>query len=423
MSILIDRRLNPRHRSAVNRQRFVQRYKEHIKKAVTDMVAERSITDMEKGGKVNIPVKDISEPSFRHASGGDRETVHPGNREFVPGDKVARPSGGSGEGGGEPGEGESTDSFVFTLSKEEFMNIFFDDLELPRLSRTVIGSTKATKRVKAGYNINGTPTNLSVARSMRQAKARHVALGGATRRKLKEARAELDRLLLADAPHQQITALKDEILRLERKLGRIPFIDTLDLRYHHRVAVPTPISRAVMFCLMDVSASMDEVKKDLAKRFFALLYMFLNRKYESVDVVFVRHTDDAEEVDEETFFYDAKSGGTVVLSALELAGKIIEARYPLDQWNIYLAQASDGDAFGNDATESRDYLNGMLLPKCRYYAYIEIVDPESASSSSSRLWEAYESLGSCGGAFAMKQVSERREIYPVLHDLFKRESA
>ena len=107
-----------------------------------------------------------------------------------------------------------------------------------------------------------------------------------------------------------------------------------------------------MFCLMDVSASMDEDKKDLAKRFFTLLYLFLTRKYGEVDLIFIRHTDDAEEVDEETFFHDTRSGGTVVYSALELADKIRTERYA-SGWNVYAAQASDGDAFGADPAQER----------------------------------------------------------------------
>ena len=136
----------------------------------------------------------------------------------------------------------------------------------------------------------------------------------------------------------------------------MPFLDEIDLRYRHRITVPQPIARAVMFCLMDVSASMDEEKKDLAKRFFTLLYLFLTRKYEKVDLVFIRHTEDAEEVDEERFFHDPQTGGTVVYSALELMHEIVQARYPSSAWNIYAAQASDGDAFGADPEKSRGFL-------------------------------------------------------------------
>ena len=100
MSVVIDRRLNDRNKSASNRERFMRRYKGHIKRAVSDMVAERSIRDMQRGGTVRIPTKDINEPKLRHGDGGDREMVLPGNREFNPGDKLRRPPSGGGEGNG-----------------------------------------------------------------------------------------------------------------------------------------------------------------------------------------------------------------------------------------------------------------------------------------------------------------------------------
>ena len=136
---LIDRRLNGNNKSAANRERFLRRYKEQLRKSVKDMIGERSITDMDKGGDVRIPARDIAEPRFRHGPGGDRELVHPGNREFVKGDTIKRPEGGAGGAGREPGADESVDDFVFSLSREEFLDIFFEDLELPRLTRNVLG--------------------------------------------------------------------------------------------------------------------------------------------------------------------------------------------------------------------------------------------------------------------------------------------
>jgi uncharacterized sporulation protein YeaH/YhbH (DUF444 family) len=176
-----------------------------------------------------------------------------------------------------------------------------------------------------------------------------------------------------------------------------------------------------MFCLMDVSASMSENKKDLAKRFFTLLYLFLTRKYEQVELVFIRHTDDAEEVDEQTFFHDTKSGGTVVYTALELMHAVCSARYPASTWNVYAAQASDGDAFGADVGRSGRFLREALLPLARYFAYIEI--PDAGDGRNSSLWAEYEPLAQEHGNFAMRRVSARDEIYPVFRDLFKKETA
>jgi uncharacterized sporulation protein YeaH/YhbH (DUF444 family) len=418
MSVIIDRRLNDRNKSAVNRERFIRRYKSHIQRAVSDMVAERSIKDMERGGEVNIPVKDISEPSFRHGAGGDRETVHPGNRKFQPGDKIERPRGGEGGGGkGEGGEGDGQDSFAFTLSREEFMQIFFDDLELPNMVRTTVGEIRENKLQRAGYTPQGAPTNLSVPRSLRNALGRKIALTARSRRRLHELQARQAELEAksprTEAEEAELGLIGAEMEMLKAKIDKVPFLEHLDLRYRHRVLVPQPMSQAVMFCLMDVSASMDENKKDLAKRFFTLLYLFLTRKYERVEVVFVRHTDDAEEVDEERFFHDPKTGGTVVLSALHLMHEIIEARFPATAWNIYGAQASDGDAFGADPEKSRGFLQDKLLPLCRHFAYVETTDEHSRLSTLAAAYRRIEAPH-----FAMREVTERRDIFPVFRGLF-----
>ncbi|MBI1394925.1 MAG: DUF444 family protein [Betaproteobacteria bacterium] len=422
MNRLVDRRLNGRNRSAVNRQRFIRRYKEHIRKSVKGMIAERSITDMVKGGDVKVPAKDLSEPEFRYGSGGDWESVHPGNREFLSGDRIPRPDGGGGGGSGsQGGPGESVDDFVFTLSREEFLSIFFDDLELPNMMRTAVAEADDKRLVRAGYVKEGTPSNLSVLRTMKSALGRRIALAGPIRDDLERAREDLEQARQADRPAGEIRGLEELVEELEARLARIPFLDEVDLRYRHRVAVPRPASRAVMFCLMDVSASMDERKKDLAKRFFTLLYLFLTRKYERVELVFIRHTDEAQEVDEEAFFYDPQSGGTVVFSALQLMDEICEARYPRSEWNIYAAQASDGDAFGADPAKSARFLHDALLPRTRYFAYIEC--PDEHQTGSSRLWVEYEAVADASRNFAMRRVFDPTEIYPVFRDLFRKDTA
>ncbi len=414
MSVIIDRRLNDRNKSATNRARFMRRYKAHIKQAVSDMVADRSIRDMERGGNVRIPTKDISEPRLRHGDGGDREFVLPGNKEFHPGDKLKRPSGqGEGQGQGDGGEGgEGEDSFQFALSREEFMTLFFDDLELPRMARTTVGNIYEMKPQRAGYTREGAPTNLSVGRTMRSALGRRIALSGGARRELAELEEQLER-----DPGLE-TELAPRMAELRARIARVPFLDDIDLRYRHRVMVPRPMSQAVMFCLMDVSASMDQHKKDLAKRFFTLLYMFLSRKYEHVEIVFIRHTDDADEVTEDQFFYDRKTGGTVVLSALQLMREIIDDRFSPSEWNIYGAQASDGDAFGADPEKSRGFLEEKLLPLVRYFSYVEV--SEQRSMRPSTLSASYGRIDH--ESFAMVRAVDHRDIYPVFRELFSSSS-
>jgi uncharacterized sporulation protein YeaH/YhbH (DUF444 family) len=411
MAHLIDRRLNDRGKSSVNRERFLRRYKTQVQEAVRRMVGERKLSDLEQGGEVRVPRKDVSEPAFNFGRVGDREHVLPGNREYVTGDRIPRPEGGNGGGGNasEGGDSDTQDDFVFQLSREEFMQIFFDDLELPRLARTEFGPSNSFKSIRHGFAKTGVPANLAVVRTMTQALARE-ALG------LQE------EFALATACGHAETAARvlASLDRLERRQDAIPFLDDPDMRYRNRVWRPEPIAKAVMFCLMDVSASMDETKKDLAKRFYALLYMFLTRKYEQVDLVFIRHTDDAEEVDEDTFFHDPRSGGTVVYSALELADEIRHERYATG-WNVYAAQASDGDAFGADPARSARFLREKLLPALRYYTYLELV-PDTSDPRPSTLWAEYERLAEETKTFAMKRASGRDQIYPVFRELFRKEA-
>ena len=115
---------------------------------------------------------------------------------------------------------------------------------------------------------------------------------------------------------------------MRRRWREIPFLDPIDVRFNRFEAVPKPITQAVMFCLMDVSGSMSEEMKDLAKRFFMLLYLFIQRRYRHVEIVFIRHTHHAEEVDEDTFFYSRETGGTVVSTAWKRCGGSSGSAFP-----------------------------------------------------------------------------------------------
>ena len=420
---IIDRRLSGKNKSIGNRERFLRRYKVQIKDAVKRAIDGRGIRDIERAEDVKIPKKDITEPVFHHGSGGVRDMVHPGNQDYVKGDRIERPKGGkgSGSGKGQAGDsGEGDDDFVFTLSKEEFMQVFFDDLALPHLVRTQLAETPEWKSHRAGYTSDGTPTNLHVVRSMRGAIGRRIAIGAAARRELRELQAEFDALLLAApigdaASSKRIAELEMRIALLRQRIGRIPYLDPIDLRFRSRVRVPVPTSKAVMFCLMDVSGSMDESRKDLAKRFFILLYLFLTRHYEKIDIVFIRHHTQAQEVDEQNFFHATETGGTVVSSALVLMEEIIRARYSPSEWNIYGAQASDGDNWHHDSGRCRELLNDKLLPLTRYFAYVQVADEEQ------NLWQEYAQLVGVQPHFAMRKATEASQIYPVFRDLFRKE--
>lgn len=422
MSYVIDRRLNGKNKSTVNRQRFLQRYRGHIKKAVEEAVGRRSITDMEHGEQISIPGRDIDEPILHHGRGGRQTIVHPGNKEFVAGERIPRPQGGGGgQGAGQASNsGEGMDDFVFQITQEEFLDFMFEDLELPNLVKRHLAGTDTFKTVRAGISNEGNPSRINIIRTLRSAHARRIALSGSSRAKLREIKAELARLKLEEpANFTDIQAAEEEIERLSARIHRVPFLDTFDLKYNLLVKHPNPSSKAVMFCLMDVSGSMTQSTKDIAKRFFILLYLFLKRNYDKIDVVFIRHHTSAKEVDEEEFFYSRETGGTIVSSALKMMQEIMAERYPANEWNIYAAQASDGDNWNDDSPICRDILVNQIMPFVQYFTYVEITPREHQA-----LWYEYNQVAEAfGDSFAQQQLVTAGDIYPVFRELFQRRMA
>ncbi|WP_434359575.1 YeaH/YhbH family protein [Parasalinivibrio latis] len=422
MAHFIDRRLNGKNKSTVNRQRFLRRHQRQIKEAIADAVNKRSITDVESGESITIPSRDISEPIFHQGKGGQREAVHPGNDQFVPGDRIERPPGGGGGGAGEgqaSPDGEGQDDFVFTITKDEYLDLLFEDLELPNLKQNQQKQLVKYKTHRAGFTANGVPANIAIVRSLQNSLARRTAMTAGKRRQLRELEAELEQLRNTEpARPLEEKRVSEEIQALRDKISSVPFIDTFDLRYKNYERRPQPSSQAVMFCLMDVSGSMDQATKDMAKRFYILLYLFLTRTYKNVEVVFIRHHTQAKEVDEHEFFYSQETGGTIVSSALRMMDDIVRERYPSNEWNIYAAQASDGDNWADDSPGCRELLQERILPLTRYYAYIEIT-----RRAHQTLWREYEALAEEFDNFAMQNIRSVEDIYPVFRELFKKQVA
>ena len=422
---IIDRRRDPGGKSLANRQRFIRRARALVKRAVREASAKRSIKDAGKGGDIVVPSDGVHEPVLRRGShGGKREYVLPGNKKYIQGDGIPRPEE-EGGGGGPAADGEGEDDFRFALSDEEFLDLFLEDLELPDLAkRQVLGVDELEPR-RAGYKSSGPPAALSVQRTMRNSLSRRIALKRPKPEETEAAKAKVATLEAA-GESAELSAAKAELDRMNRRMRLVPFIDPLYVRYRRFEQAPRPTARAVMFCLMDVSGSMDEHMKDLAKRFYSLLYLFLGRRYKRVDVVFIRHTHEAREVDEETFFHSRESGGTVVSTALEEMARIVQERYPANQWNIYAAQASDGDNLPMDNANTVALLREVILPMCQYYAYLEVghgSDEPGHSSDPTSLWRAYELVIGGDVPMAMRKVGHRRDIYPVFRELFQKRDA
>ena len=430
---LIDRRLNPKDKSLGNRQRFLRRARAQIKEAVNRTVSERKVADVAGGETVSIPSKGIAEPRLRHdANSGRREGVLPGNKEFLTGDKIPKPQGGGGQGNGKEGaaEGSGDDEFEFALSREEFLELFFEDLELPDLVKTDLNEIYAEKSRPAGFTTSGSPSAIDVRRTMRNGLGRRLALMRPRLRELEALEAEVAELEsrnpASETDRDRLAVLRKQVEGIKRKRRAVPFIDPIDVRFRHRQPQPEPNTKAVMFCLMDVSGSMGEREKDLAKRFFILLYLFLQRRYEHIDIVFIRHTHEAQEVDEDTFFHSRETGGTVVSTALDEMLKIVRARYPNKEWNIYAAQASDGENYSGDSERCVTMLNDELMPLCQYYAYVEILDERETGlfmnpGTGAALWRNYQEVSGAWPNFEMKRVASPGDIYPVFRELFAKQ--
>lgn len=433
MPNFIDRRLNPKDKSLGNRQRFLRRAREELKRAINERIKSGKIGTADQDQIIPIPRKGIGEPTFQRAPhSGRREEVLPGNKTFGTGDRIPRPAAGSGKGSDPSSSGDGEDDFQFALSREEVLDLFFEDLELPDLVKLNLKEVVTFRPRRAGYTMSGNPTSISVGRTMFNSFGRRIALRRPKQSEIDEIAAELLKLegerRPSAATQQRIAVLREQHATLARRRKLIPYIDPIDIRFNRFEPQPVPNANAVMFCLMDVSGSMGEREKDLAKRFFVLLHLFLKRRYEKTDIVFIRHTHEASEVDEDTFFYSTQSGGTVVSTALDEMLRVIRERYPAKDWNIYAAQASDGDNIPNDSERCVSILDNTLMRLCQYYAYVEIIDERESemfrhADNGTSLWNAYREVSAAWPNFEMTRIAKPSDIYPVFHELFAKAPA
>jgi uncharacterized sporulation protein YeaH/YhbH (DUF444 family) len=420
MSIsIIDRRKNPKGKSSDNRQRFLKRVEGQIKKALPEIVKGTNVKDLTTSSdKIKVPIKGISEPQFTYdKDSGNKKYVHPGNKEYVVGDKIEKPKGGGGKGNGRQGSNDPSvteDEFTITISREEFLDYFFSDLELPDMVKKHLNSIVDWKRKRAGYSSYGNPSRLNVVRSYKNSMARRMATNIFFDKKIKE----IEDKLLANPTDDERIILQKELDRLKKMKLTVSFMEEVDLQYNNFETYPVPTTCAVMFCIMDISGSMGEKEKDISKRFFMLLYMFLTKQYQKIEIVFIRHHTEAKEVTEEEFFNSRESGGTIVYPALKLMDKIIKERYD-QNWNIYAAQASDGDVWNKtDADDCYKILNTELLNKIQYMVYIEV-----CRTSDGDLWENYKLLSKNRNNFEVGKISEVSGIWKVFQDFFKKKVA
>lgn len=430
MSItIVDKRKLTRDRTTENRQRFLKRIKATIKEQLPKIIGQRSLRDVDKsGGRIRVNRKTISEPFIHHGEGGNVDRVLPGNDEYVEDDLIQKPSGGGAGGPGGTRGDDGEDDFVVDLSREEFLKYFFEDLELPDMLQTEISKIYETKRINAGFQTEGSPNRLSVERSYRQSLGRRITLRSSIEKKIEKLKQGLAELIqdrteasILEPSTEELSVIA-EIARLEKKKKNLPLFEEMDLRYHLSVIQELPITHATMVMIMDNSGSMGVKEKTIARKFFWLLYSFLSREYDHIDMVFISHTETAVEMDEDEFFNTRISGGTIVSSGLDLAQEIIKTR--LTKTNVYVAQVSDGDNRDTDNGTCAEILEDDILPLVRYFAYVQVDSYHDhktlygASMADRGLWKSYKSVSANNSKLQVKRVFQEKDIYPVFCELF-----
>jgi hypothetical protein len=396
---IIDRRTSNKNKSVGNRRKFIERNKERIKRYIDHNTSDKGITDTVEDRKVIID--DINEPSFNYdMSTGERDIVLPGNKNMQSGDRVYQPpeSDESGTGGSDTGDG--LDEFSFTLTKEEFLELYFSDLQLPSFIKTSLAGSAKWKWKRTGYSKEGIPARLDLVKTLKQALARRIA----TRKPCS-----------IGGSHETCDNCKGTGYDPSR------YLDDIDLRYKHFTKRPFPVKQALIICLMDVSGSMGEYEKDLAKRFYLLLYLFLQKCYTNVQVRFIAHTQEAREVTEQEFFHGRETGGTIVSSGLKLAKEIIDS-IDIGSTNVYIAQASDGDNWDDDDELSTELMDS-LLSSVQYFAYIQTETEQRIRFKEkwkhTDLFDTYTEIATKHKNLQCRRILEPADVYPVLRSLFE----
>jgi hypothetical protein len=420
-TIIVDRRAQ-RGRSSASRQRLLRRIDQQIKNAIPDLIEKNSIGDLTSGDqKIFVPIDNLAEHHFSHDQTlGRRYRFMTGNDKFIPGDRIPRPEGGSGNDKKPSDSPEKTeDQFGIILNREEFLQFFYQDLELPFMDeRRTTQSLDHYQWVHAGHSHYGPPPRLNVIHSLRNSLGRRIALQNVFVRRIQEIEALIDE----EDDESTLVELAEKLRYNERRKRLVPFLEEVDLRFNRFKKDPVPVSNAVMFALMDVSGSMSKEEKDIAKRFFMFQYLMLTLNYDRVDIVWIRHTTDAVRVTEEEFFGSKETGGTIVSSAIELADKIrmygdeqSPGGYPTRAWNIYISQVSDGDNMYNDMDKCK-HLLFELMRYVNYYAYIQVRAPGEEN-----LWKHYKEIHTrYPERFQLRHINDKKEIWGVFSELYKK---
>jgi len=364
----------------IDQERHKERVKEAIRKNLGSIVSNESIILSDGRRTVKVPIRSLDEYKFRFDH-RKRKQVGQGNGKTRVGDVIAREGQpGQGQGSGQPGQEAGADYYEAEINIDELAALIFEDLNLPFLEE------KAKKAV--------------------QAKTTHF---NDIRRTGVMANLDKRRMIL------------ENIKRNAREAKRARFGDVKkeDLRFKTWEEDNRYESNAVVMALMDVSGSMGEFKKYIARSFYFWMVRFLRTKYDNVDIVFISHHTEAKEVTEEQFFTQGESGGTVVSSAYQLALDIIKSRYHPGDWNVYPFHFSDGDNYYSD-NEEAVRLADELITTCNLFGYGEIGEEGTSGyrRSSGALLSIFNDRLSRKERFIGVRIDEKEDVYPALKQFF-----
>ena len=329
-------------RASSDRLRHKKKIEKAIKESIKDVVAEESIIGQNGKKKIRIPVRGLKEYRFIYGNNENNKTVGSGGQHGLKrGQKIGqkRADKGKGQGTGKASDQKGDQYYDVEVTLEELAEYLFSDMELPDLEKKQFRFITDETIKRKGYRFQGIRPRLSKKETLK--------------RKIRRQK------------------MAEKVGTYDPESGeRFPFHKD-DLKYHHIKPKDKENSAAVIFFLMDVSGSMSQDRKYLARSFFFLLYQFLNHRYEKVEVVFISHSTHAERVSEDDFFKVGTYGGTIISSALNKQLDIIEKEYHPNAWNIYTFYCGDGENWSSDNEKCIDLFK-QIKEVCQLTAYCEI---------------------------------------------------
>jgi len=366
-------------RTASDRRRHKQKIEKAIREGIHHIVADESIIGKDGKQKYRIPVRGIKEYRFVYGSNGKQVGSAPG-KDVKRGQKIGDPPP---EGQGQPNKAsgdKGEEYYDVEITHEELAEYLFSELQLPELQKRQLSNIDTEKLKRKGYRTEGIIPRLD---------------------RKKSAIARIKRMKAAGFDHENS---EDD---------SFPFHED-DLKYRHYKITKKPCTNAVIFFVMDVSGSMSQDKKFLARSFFFLLYQFLRLKYETIEIVFISHDTEAQEVEEKDFFEKASTGGTRASSALKLASDIMSKRFHPNSWNVYLFQCSDGDNFSDD---NENFLNEArkLLTSIQLYGYCEIEPDANWSTAPDKIYSLLKPLQ--GNKLKQVRIQKKEDVWPSFLNL------